>query len=113
MNFLIWFLILGLIVFSYISHDIPLWVPLVVYLAMLSVKVIRIIGDYRDWLRISKRDENLKIEETAEDMAGRGLAFSGMRNREENKVREDFEHERRRKRRQFWVDLFNALLLLK
>ncbi len=69
------------------------------------------IGNYRDWIRKNKRDENLRLRKVANEMAKRGLTFSSVRKDEEKKVKEDFEFERRKTKREFWVKLIDSLFL--
>jgi len=82
------------------------------YLLKVFLRIKEIVGNYRDEETKSKRDEKLKLEEVAQNMAERGLASSGMRKKAEDKVKQDFEFERRKRRRKLWRELVEALLLL-
>jgi len=108
---IIWLIILILIIFSYLNSSIPLWTPLIIYLLMVFVRAKEKIGNYKDWEKLNKRDEELELNETAEDMAGRGLAFSGARKKAEGKIKENFEFERKKQKRKMVADLINTLSL--
>jgi len=111
MAYIIWIFLIGLIIWSYYDPKLPKWVPLVLYLITVFVRVREKWGNYRDWKKINKRDEKIKLEETAEDFAQRGLVFSGIRIKSEAKVKEDFDYERKQERRKFLVKLVDSLLL--
>ncbi len=111
MIYIIWLVLLSLFVFSFLKPEFPIWVPLVAYLLVVGIRIKQKIGDYKDEIEKNKRDEKIKLEETANDFARRGLTFSGMRNQAEVKVKEDFEYERKRKSRKFWVEMTDTLFL--
>ena len=107
----IWLIVIGLFIISFITKEVPLWIPLLLYVAAVSVRIYEKIGNYKDWLPINHRDEKRKLEEVANDMANRGLTFSGIRQNEEKKVKEDFEYERKQAYRKLVVDTVNSLFL--
>lgn len=111
MAYLIWLVIFSLVIFAYINPRVPWWIPLIMYMLTVFVGAKEKIGNYGDWVRKNKRDEQLKLEDVANDMANRGLSFSGIRQNIEKKVKEDFEFERREKNRKFWVELIDSLFL--
>lgn len=111
MAYLIWLVIFGLIIFAYLNPIVPWWIPLIVYTLAVFVRTKEKIGNYNDWIRKKKRDEQSKLKAVADEMANRGLAFSGIRQNAEKKVKEDFEFERREKNRKFWVELVDSLFL--
>lgn len=111
MAYLIWLIILGLVIFAYITPNIPWWPPVVVYLLAIFVRAKEKIGNYRDWVQKNARDEKITLEDVANDMANRGLTFSSIRENAEKKVKEDFEFERRERNRKFWVELVDSLFL--
>lgn len=108
---IIWFVILVLVVISLLTGKVSFWIPVVLYVISVFVRTKEKIGNYRDTENKSIRDEKLKLEQKAEEMAGRGLTFSSMRIQEEKRIREDFEFEKRKRRRKLWVDLVNSLFL--
>jgi len=105
------------IIISFLIQKVPLLVLplllllLLLYIAIVFVRIREKIGNYKDWQKTNKRDEKLKLNEIAENMAGRGLVSSGQRNRVEKQAKEDFEIEHRKKKRKFWVDLINSFFL--
>jgi len=112
MAYIVWLTLLTLFVFSFFSNGkVPIWLPILGYVIVISIRTKARIGDYRDWLKLNKRDEILKLEEVAQNMAERGLAFSGIRIKEESKVKEDFCFERKKKKRQFENELIDSLFL--
>lgn len=111
MAYLIWLIILGLVIFAYITPSVPLWLPVVVYLLAIFVRAKEKIGNYQDWVQKNMRDEKLKIEDVANDMANRGLTFSSIRENAEKKVKEDFKFKHRAKNRKFLVELVDSLFL--
>lgn len=111
MPILIWLVILGLVIFAYVIPSTPRWLPVIVYLIAVFVRAKEKFGNYRDWVHKNKRDEQLKLEDVAEDMASRGLALSSIREKEEKKVKDDFEFERREKKRRLQVELIDSLFL--
>jgi len=110
MAYIIWFTLLILFVLSYFNK-MPIWIPLVVYIIVVLFRVKEKIGNNNDWMDISKRDEKLKLEEVAEEMAQRGLTFSSIRNDAERKIKEDFVYERKKQKRKFENELINSLFL--
>ncbi len=111
MAYIIWVVLLSLVVWAYYDPNFPKWIPPLAYLVVVTVRVKGKIENYKDWKTINKRDEKIKLEETADAFARRGLTFSGMRNNAEAKIGEDFEYERKRKKREFENDLVNSLFL--
>jgi TRAP-type mannitol/chloroaromatic compound transport system permease small subunit len=107
----IWFIIFVLLSFSLITGKIPFWVPATLWLVSVLVRAKEKIENYFDTEKKSKRDEKLQFDQKAEEMAGKGMAQSSFRVQEENRVKEDFEFERRKKKRKLWVDLIDALFL--
>jgi len=59
----------------------------VAYLLKVFLRMKEIVGNYRDEETKSKRDEKLKLEEVAQDMAERGLTSSGMRKKQNKKLK--------------------------
>lgn len=92
-------------------QKIPVWLPIVAYLVVVFFRVKGKIGNNIDWLKINKRDEKLELEKVAEDMAQKGLTFSSHRNDAEEKVRVNFEYERKKQKRKFENELINSLFL--
>ncbi len=110
MIYIVWSIILILLAFSWFSK-VPMWIPIVVYILVLFFRIKEKIGNNNDWIKISKRDEILKLGEIAEEMAQRGLTFSSHRNDAEKKVVEDFLYERRTHKRKFENELIESLFL--
>lgn len=110
MIYLVWLTILLLFIFSSFN-TIPLWVPIMVYVVVVFFRVKEKIGNNNDWLEINKRDEKLKLQEVAEEMAQRGLTFSSIRNNTEKKVAEDFTYKRKKQKRKFENELISSLFL--
>ena len=106
-----WLIIFVLVVISLWTNKVPFWIPIVLYMVLVSVRAVEIIGNYRDMEKKSDRDEKLQLDEKVEEMAGRGLASSSIRNQEEKRIKEDFEFERKKVGRKLWTDLINTLFL--
>ena len=111
MIYIVWLTLLAMFVFSFIFDKVPTWVPIISYLLVIIFRIKEKIGNNKDWLEISKRDEKLKLEEVTNEMAERGLTFSGIRNNAEKKVVEDFKYERKKQKREFENDIINSLFL--
>ena len=112
MNFIIiWLILFALVIASFLTQNIPIWIPLILYAVAVVVRVKEVVGNYRDSEKRSVRDEKIAIDQKAEEMAERGLAQSGQRNKEEKRIEEDFNFQRKEKRRKLWVDLVNTLFL--
>lgn len=108
---IIWFIILVLVAISLLTGKVPFWVPVVLWIISVLVRAKEKIGNYFDTEKMSARDETLQLSQKAEEMAGRGLAQSGFRAQEENRIKEDFEFERKKVKRKLWVDLVDTLFL--
>lgn len=112
MAYLYWIILLTLLVFSFSSgNKVPIEIPIAGYLLVVFVRAKEKIGNYKDWYEKSEGDEKEVLEAVAEDMASRGLTFSGIRNKAENKVKEDYQYERKKKKREFENELVNSLFL--
>jgi hypothetical protein len=110
-SIVVWLVILALLIVSFLTDKIPFWAPVVLYIVSVFVRTKEIVGNYSDTEKKSARDEKLQLERKTEEMAERGLIFSGIRKQEEQRIREDFEFEKRKRRRKLWVDLMNSLFL--
>ena len=109
---LIWIIIILFVIFAYLSSNQLLnYVALGIWIVGVIIKGWGKIGNYKDWCEKNKRDEKNKLEEVAEEMAERGLTFSGIRNKKEKEVKEDFEYERRARKRRLYTELFESLIL--
>jgi|GEM_PF-3529271 len=106
-----WLIILILVAISLLTGKLPFWVPIILWLISVLVRAKEKIGNYFDDEKKSARDEKLQLNQKAEEMAGRGLAQSGFRVQAENKIREDFEFDRKKAKRRLWVDLVDSLFL--
>lgn len=104
MIFFLWLILFGLFILG-LTNPTFYWIAGVIYLLSLVLRVKAKTENYKEWLIINRRDEKLKLEEVREDMAHRGLTFSGAREQAEEKVRQDFEFERRRVERNLWIDI--------
>lgn len=111
MFFLIWFIIFALLIISVATKSISFWVPIFLYILSVFVRARKVIGYYEDVKRKNANDQKLQIEQKAEEMAQRGMTFSGIRTKEEKRIREDFEFKKRKIERELWVDLVNTLFL--
>lgn len=112
MNFIIvWIILFVLVLVSFLTKSVPIWIPFILYIIAVAVRIKEVIGNYIDSEKRGVRDEKIAIDQKAEEMAERGLAQSGIRNQEEKRIKENFNFERRKKRRRLWVDLMNTLFL--
>lgn len=100
----LWLILFGLFILG-ITNQTFYWIAAFIYFLSLILRAIAKIENHKDWLIINKRDEELKIEEVRNDMANRGLTFSSIRQKAEEKVRQDFEFERKKGRRNIWIDI--------
>lgn len=107
----IWLVILALIIASVLTKKIPFWIPVLLYTGLVSLRAKEIIGNHADLEKKNKRDEKLQINQKAEEMAQRGMTFSGARVQEENRIKEDFEFERKKAKRRLWVNLGETFFL--
>lgn len=110
MAYIAWFTLLSLFIFSYFGK-VPTWVPIVIYILIVFFRVKEKIGNSKDWIKLNKRDEKLKLQEVAEEMANKGLTFSSFRSDAEKKVKEDFEYERKKQKRKLENELISSLFL--
>lgn len=114
MIYIIWLVLFGLVTFSsFFSSNFPIWIPFAMYIIVVGIRLKQKIGNYGDWLRKSRWDEKIKIDDVANNMANRGLTFSGLRKQEEIRVIEHFSYERKKRKRQLEVDLVDCLFLIK
>lgn len=112
MFYFIWIIILIFVLFAYLfSNYLFNYVALGIWFLGAFIKGWEKIGNYRDWNKKSKRDEKNKLKEVAEDMAGRGLYSSGIRNKKEKEIKENFEYKRRIRKRKFIKELYESLIL--
>ena len=112
MNFIIiWIVLFILVLTSFLTQKVPIWIPVILYVIVVSVRAKEVIGNYKDAEKRSMRDGKIAIDKKAAEMAERGLAQSGQRNQEEERIKEDFDFERRKEKRKLWVDLVNTLFL--
>jgi len=84
-----------------------------IYSISVWIQLNEAVGNYKDWLRKSERHEKLKLEELAKEMNKWGKFKSRYHLREEKKVKEDFEFERRERRRGFYWEVLHSFLLTK
>jgi len=112
MFYFIWIIILIFVLFAYLfSNDLFNFVALGIWFLGACIKGWEKIGNYRDWKKKSKRDEKKKLDEVAEDIAQSVRTLSGMWNKKEKEIRENFEYERRIRKRKFITELFESLIL--
>ncbi len=110
MAFLILAILLALIILSATTHAVSFWIPLVIYVIYVMVRVYEKTGNYRDWKKKHLRDEKIALDEKAEEMASRGLALSSIRNQAEANIKQNFAFERNEAYRKFCRDLAETLL---
>lgn len=110
MIFFLWLILFGFLILA-IFNPLYYWLVGFLYLLGVIVRVAVKYRNYKSWLIINKRDERLELEKVANDMANRGLTFSGFRTQAENKVKEDFEFERKKVYGNLWIELVNSLFL--
>ena len=108
---LVWLIIFALIIVSVLTKKIPFWVPVLVYAVLVSLRAKEVFGNYSDLEKKNKRDEKLQIDQKAEEMAERGMTFSGARVQEEKRINEDFDFERRKAKRRLRVNLGETFFL--
>lgn len=112
MNFIIiWVILFVLVSASFLTQKVPIWIPIILYIVIVLARVREVVGNYKDFEKRSIRDEKIAIDQKAAEMAERGLAQSGQRNQEEERIKENFNFERRKERRKLSVDLVNTLFL--
>lgn len=111
MIYIVWLTLLALFVFSFIFNKVPIWVPIVAYLLVVFFRIREKTGNNKDWLEINKCDEELKLNEVANEMAESGLTYSSIRSGAERKVIEDFKYERKKQKRKFENELIDSLFL--
>jgi hypothetical protein len=112
MNFIIiWTILFVLVLASFLTQKVPLWIPVILYFVIVLVRVKEVVGDYKDSEKRRIRDEKVALEKKANEMAERGLAQSGQRIQEEERIKEDFNLEQRKEKRKLLVDLVNTLFL--
>lgn len=111
MIYVIWLTLLAFFIFASITPQIPIWLPITAYTIVVIFRAKEKIGNYRDWKKKSKRDEDSKLEETLSDLANRGVARGSIRIKEEEKIKEGFKYKHRKRKRQFENELINCLFL--
>ena len=113
MIYIIWLVLLSLFVFSFLKPEFPIWVPLIAYALVVGVRMKQRIGDYKDWVEKNKRDEERAIDKNLHNFEIRGLGGSGMRLKEESFIKNDFEAEYKKRKRQFDIEIIDCLFLRK
>ena len=112
MIIIVWVLLFGSILYSLgVKNFISLWISISFYIILVLVRANEAMGNYYDLRKKRLENEKLQLENKAEEMAGRGLAFSGIRNKEEERIKDDFKFENKKAKRKLYVDLINTLLL--
>jgi len=112
MNFIIiWAILFVLVLASFLTQKVSIWIPVILYIVMVLVRVREVVGNYKDSEKRSIRDEKIATDQKAAEMAERGFAQSGQRIQEEERIKENFNIERRKEKRKLWVDLVNTLFL--
>jgi hypothetical protein len=104
-----WFVVIGLIITSYLTGYFSLWVPLVVYVLVAGSRVYEKVGNHKDWLRGRWKEENIRINKAADDFAEKGLP--DMHGAAKIFLQDDFERERRQAHRKLIVDMVDSLFL--
>jgi len=108
--FFTWIILFGLLVFA-LSNPVFYWIVAILYLLSLFTRIVKSIQDHNDWKLINERDEKIELENKAQEMAERGMTFSSIRNEQENIIKQNFELERKKKKRELWIILTNSLFL--
>ncbi len=107
-----WLVIFALIIISLLTDNkVSFWVPVVLYIVSVFVRARETVGNYHDVKKKSVRDEKLQLSQKADEMASIGFTVSSRRNEEEQRIKEDFEFEKRKAVRKFCTDLVNTLFL--
>ncbi|MDD4995554.1 MAG: hypothetical protein PHW53_03775 [Patescibacteria group bacterium] len=113
MIYIIWLVLLSLFVFSFLVPKFPIWIPVLAYLLVVGVRVKEKYGNYLDWIEKNHRDEERAIDANLHDFEIKGLATSGMRLKQENHIKKDFEYERKKQKRQRDTELIDCLFIKK
>ena len=108
---IIWLIIFILVIVSISTNKNFFWIPVILYIISVLVRAKEIIENYNDMEKKSIRDEKSQLEQKAEEMAQRGLTFSSKRTQEEEKIKENFKFEKKKRKRKMWVNLINTLFL--
>ena len=96
MNFIIiWVILFILVLTSFLTQKVPIWIPVIFYITVVLVRAKEVVGNHKDSGKRSIRDEKIAIDQKAAEMAEKGLAQSGQRNQEEERIKENFNLERR------------------
>ena len=103
MIYIIWLILISLGLFSF-------WIPILAYLLVVGVKVREKFKNHKDWVEKNYRDEERAIDANLHDFESRGLALSGMRLKQENDIRKDFECKRKKQKRQRDTELIDCFL---
>lgn len=111
--YIIWFVLFGLIAFSFFSEKFLIWTFFIAYALIVGVRIKQKIGDYNDWVKKSKNDENLKIRNVANNAAINGYAYFFIAEQQKEEIAKDSEYERKKRKRQFEVELIDCLFLKK
>ena len=106
-----WFVLVGLVIISFLTKTFSLWIPIIIYILAAGSRVYQKVGDYRDWTSMRWQIENKKINQTAEDFANKGLAYSGMHGAVKESLRHEFKVERNQAYRKLIVDVVDSLFL--
>lgn len=107
-----WLVLFALVALSLlIPNKMPLRVAILLYLVKVVSEFVVKTKDYQEWEKLNYRDEKLKLQKYTDSMASKGFALHGHRPIGENKIREDFEFERRKAKRKLWIELVDTLFL--
>jgi len=82
-----------------------------VYLPGVIFRMYEKVGNYHDWRKKNIRDEKNKVKEVDEDFSSRGLFNSGLRKKRVRETKEDFEFERRKRKRGLINEIYDAFFL--
>jgi len=111
MIYIIWLTLFALFIFSFINEQIPIWIPVAVYIIVVVFRIKEKIGNYNEWRVKTIRDEKLEIERSENELEKNGMLRSGLRLKNENKIRENFQWKLKERKRRFENELIDSLLL--
>jgi len=74
---------------------------IIIYAILVGASVYEKIGNYFDWLKKDKQDEKIALGSWQAEKASSGLFKSGRKTQGEQQIKDNFQFERRKRKRKF------------
>ena len=111
MIYIIWLTLLALIIISFLTDKVTIWIPIVIYVIVVIFRAKEKVNNYNDWKKKIDRDEKFTIEKLENELNRRKVLKSGPDKKSKSRIKQDFGWKRKERKRKFENELINSLLL--